>query len=298
MQAAVVALLLPLTAGAAEAEALPSGRSAAESRATIDDVAQRVKSRWGVEIDRAAYQVKDIDGDAWVLPRGADIDVTHETRPDGSRQVSFSMTADSLPAGSGPPAGTGTGAGVRQDGTAWYTPFCAARIGDQHGVGWMDKCTQYGRITYLDSVTTVMKMWASCGALDGGPDFWEVDECYVENRWDPGQAVWADYQPRSTVPLSNCGDIPLSVSSGPFSLGTVIRTCEKLVPTPGAHPPNFKATWIGDSYWGTDVRETGFLIAYRVNNPNAPVRGPGDAWGYVYSECNPPPQIIDQCDWF
>jgi hypothetical protein len=140
-------------------------------------------------------------------------------------------------------------------------------------------------------------MWASCHAREGGPDFWQLTRCHVEakrHRQDPPIRV-GEYQPRSTITLPQCHDIPLSISAGPVSASANVRTCERLTPSNTfGEWPSMRTTWEGRSYWATQKRETGQL--WGISTPH------GTAmpwltmqWGIHSEMCNPPPSLCPRC---
>jgi len=139
-------------------------------------------------------------------------------------------------------------------------------------------------------------MYASCAPKD---DAWftELDECYVSTKKSPTSdpLVWHDWSPKSSQDPGGCGNLSLSVAAGPVTATMNLATCEELIPTKGEEPADFRVNWVGDAYWDGDVRETGLLHAVGFANPGSNIMVLAFDYGYIYSSCNPPPDLIDQC---
>lgn len=304
---AVTLLAITILPGLASASLAVAEPPLAQTDAVlIQDLARDVKSRWGVSIDPRDYDVQMTPAGRLVKPKGPEVAVKVTTESDGSTHVAMSAPSDSRDVKQLTPA-TGS---TMQEGVTWpYPAWCSQFFSDEDGVGQMRWCHQQGFTTYPGNPKRywVTKTWATCSAKKGGPDFWEVDECYSGTQRRPGLPdSWRlnvhDWNPRSTqYPPGTCGQIPLNVTVGPFSVGHTVNTCEKLVPSPGPREEDFKVRWVGDSYWDTDVRETASLLSISDQAPPGSAHGFPSYYivhvaGYKYSQCNPPPQIIDMCN--
>jgi hypothetical protein len=131
------------------------------------------------------------------------------------------------------------------------------------------------------------KMYASCSA-DGDHATRELDDCYVDSIQGAGSGpwYWNDWSPKSTVKLSNCSDVTLTVGYGGVGGSYTLHTCEELIPAKGTAGGDFRATWKGESYESDDLRETAMLLAmgHAWSSTNM---GLNLTWGYHYSSCVP-----------
>ncbi|MET8062476.1 hypothetical protein [Micromonospora sp. NPDC005313] len=264
----------------------------ADDRRQIQEFADRVHDRWGLKIDPSAYEVVVINGVESVHPKGMPLNVeeTSDGKGGGSTFLSTPVTAPARPR-------LDRIATLASE-PAWYTPTCYARLTDSpEHVGWMDSCSQWGEMDYASSTrrNLALKVYASCGANSGNISR-EIDECAVETKPIAGNTTfyWNDWSPKSTVQLSDCGDIGLSVGYGGVGASYTIHTCDKLVPRKGQEGGDFTSTWKGSAYWQDDVRETALLIAIGHDYDGRTV-ALNIRRGYKYSFCNLPPNVIDTC---
>ena len=285
---AAIALLMPLLSSTAHAS--PEHRSGIGESPDVWQFVERVRSRWGIHLNSSDYEVHALASGKVVKPKGSARVVERIAHGEDSTQVTLgtAQIAPEMPAGGE--------IGVQQD-TIWRTPTCYARIGDSDGVGWMDTCAQWGHMNYSGSTgrNYAFRMYASCGAADPGHTFKEVDECYVSSARASNSSplLWNDWSPKSTTNLSNCGTIQLQVAAGPVAASASVNTCETLEIMKGAEGGTFRATWVGDSYYPEEVRETGSLIAFKATDMNLSAILWVE-WNYVYSECHLS-GIIDRC---
>ncbi|MEV8440791.1 hypothetical protein AB0425_25730 [Actinosynnema sp. NPDC051121] len=288
--AAVIGLTTTNTAAfASPGEAV--GLTASEQQAAITQTVQAAKERWGLTLDPADYKVVDTGTGIAVQPQGMpNVEVVKHKNADGSSgavTASLDVAAD--------PARLDEQLHSQAE-ISWYAPRCADWITDEDDVGKMLKCWQWGRIPYPNGERNeIYKAYSSC--LPTGSGTWlsrEIDECYDNAARDRDGApfTWHDYSPRSTTTLSTCSDIPLSVTAYGFTAGTVVRTCQKLVPEWGAEPGDFGTRWIGDAWKSEDVRETGHMMA--LSSPLGYWAGLTANWGYTWSSCSPG-GILDPC---
>lgn len=260
----------------------------AHSATEIEAFADRVYSSWGVTIRPVDYEVATINGVTVVKPKGVSLNIQEIRDREGNGSVTMSVSVAG-PRASGPDDVT------IQAEPAWYEPTCYARLTDSDSVGWMDTCSQWGEMDYggASRRNVAFKMYASCSA-DGDHSTRELDDCYIDSIKSASSATWYwnDWSPKSTVNLGNCGDITLSVGYGGVSGSYTLRTCEELIPAKGSAGGDFRATWKGESYRSTDVRETGMLIAIG-HDWSATNIGLDLTWGYHYSSCIP--FTVDDC---
>ncbi|UJW36922.1 hypothetical protein L3Q67_44975 (plasmid) [Saccharothrix sp. AJ9571] len=259
----------------------------------VSDFVQRVHDRWGLTIDPLDYQVTHVEDGTVIHRKDEAVPGVSVTATDRGVQVE-GRSMVTAPSREEMKAQEDAGLITIQQETKWYQPKCYERHHDGENVGWLDACGAFGDMNYAGQTRDNMayKMYASCGAMKNGHPFKELDECYVGID-SYGPEAWNSYSPSSTQYLQPCGDIPLSVTIGPVTAGHVVKTCGKLVPEPEAEPGDMRATWVGDAYWAEDVRETGLLAS--VGIPPHLTWSLISNWGFVYSECQLPPVIIDTC---
>lgn len=252
------------------------------ARSEIEEFAGRIHSRWGVTVNPANYEVAIISGVKVVKPKGAPLTV--QKHEDSKGNGSLTMSAPSA----APPAPASDALSIQSE-PQWYEPTCYARLADADGVGWMDTCSQWGEMDYAGATrrNVAFKMYATCSAT-GRVYTKELDDCYVDSIKSATSATWYwnDWSPKSTVSLSNCGDITLTVGYGGVGGSYTLHTCEKLVPLKGTAGGDFRATWYGESYKSTDARETAMLLAIG-HDWSATNIGLDLTWGYHYSSCVP-----------
>lgn len=285
----LVGLVLVSTVAAATPDEV-AGLTFAEQQAAIARTVDSAKERWGLDLNPAEYKVVDTGLGAVVQPSGMpDIRIVKSEGPNkGSFTASLDVGAD--------PARREERIHSKAD-VEWYAPRCADWITDEKNIGKMLKCWQWGVIPYNNGLRNeVYKGWASCmpTGVDAGY-MRELDDCYDNTRRDPEGAPfqWQDYSPRSSTTLSTCGDVNLSISALGVSVGTVVRTCQKLNPEwVGPDAGDFGTRWVGDAYKPADVRETGQMMA--LSSARYTYSGLGATWGFNWSSCSPG-GIIDPC---
>ncbi|MEU7739442.1 hypothetical protein [Nonomuraea sp. NPDC049158] len=263
----IALVALPPAAGSATVKGSPSPacKGTSGQDAMVRAFVERTNTKWKIDLKAQDYEVQADTTGCTIKPRGS-APVTTQLVKDAAGRSTLVANTTAPPAPI--PAKPG-GATVQQE-TKWFQPTCYGRLGDAGGVGYMDTCFAWGDMNYPGQTrwNYAARAYATCGALEGGPDFWQVYDCSVRT-WrvdNSAPLVWNEWSPKSTANLSSCGSVNLNVVAGPVSVGVSVNTCEKLIPAKGADPGDFKATWAGRSYWGSDVRETGLL---NLNEPAA-----------------------------
>lgn len=263
-----------------------------ETPPEVVEFAKRIEDRFGIVIDRSAYEIRTEGQDGFIV---------HEDAPDlrvSSSRVGEAVRDEVSIVNLRPPTeeeareqienGLAT---VKQD-VVWYEPVCYTRIEDEHG--HMDACAGWGNMNYTNQTRNnwALRMWGTCWPHD---DAWftELDECHVATHPHTTPLVWNEYQPQSVQEVGGCGNVTLNVGVGPVSASLNVGTCDKLVPDPGDEPGEMRVKWIGDAYWDDDVRGTGLLISIGNAFGTTPYMDVSRA--FIWSECNPPPSIIDEC---
>jgi hypothetical protein len=284
-------LVLPSSLGGIPAASAEAGQAISSADATlINEFVGRINTKWQLGIKPADYEVQRDEGMSIVKPRNAPRVHTSAVRNDVGGTSSGSTTTIAPP-----PPQLDSRAGIQQE-TLWYTPTCYGRLSDALGVGYMDTCSQWGDMNYQGQTrwNYAFRAYATCGAASPGQVYLEVDECYVDTVRRPGspQQFWNDWSPRSTQQFNPCGTYQMEIAWGPVTGARQVSTCEQLVPDKGADPADFRSTWIGDSYYHSDVRETAFVIS--TGTPIGSVPSMTLTWSYVYSYCEPG-GIFDPC---
>ncbi|MGP4103972.1 hypothetical protein [Nonomuraea sp. KM90] len=296
MAASVALVALPTSAGAATIDVTPPPACASsdDKDKIVQDFVERVNKRWSLDINPTDYEVQSDGTGCTVKPKGSAPVQAEPAARSADTAVALSTTV-SPPA---PAPGAKDGVALMQD-TSWWQPTCYARQGDPEGVGWMDTCFQWGSMHYEGATrwNYAARMYASCGALEGGPTFWQVSGCYVATKRAPNSPalVWNDWDPKSTRPLNSCGSVGLSIGVGPVSASYSVNTCDKLQPTKGTEAADLRVDWEGKSYYGEDIRETGLLIGIGSPIGQAPLLNVG--FGYTYEECVWPPTPSPYYPW-
>jgi len=259
----------------------------------IVEFAERIEDKFGIVIDRSAYEIRAEGRDSFIVHEDvSDLRISSRRVGDATRdEVSIAdlRTPTAEEARVQVENGLAT---VKQD-VVWYEPVCYTRIEDSHG--HMDSCAGWGNMNYENQTRQnwALRMWGSCWPHD---DAWftELIECQVATHPNPNPPlVWNEYSPQHTEELGGCGNVSLTVGAGPVSATLNVGTCEKLVPVPGDQPGEMAAKWVGDAYWDDDVRGTGLLIS--IGNAYGTTVSMGVSRTFVWSDCNPPPDVIDQC---
>ncbi|MGN9914220.1 hypothetical protein ACTMTJ_42500 [Phytohabitans sp. LJ34] len=248
----------------------------------IRNFVERVNSKWKLGIKAHDYEVRSGDAGCVIQPK----DASSVTTQAGARSAGTSMTTTTTTTIAVPPAKSVDGGVTIQQDTKWQEPQCR-ELTDPEGAGFMQTCLQWGNMDYQGATrrNLAVRTYASCGARAGSSIFQQISECYVSTEpYGSGSTwVWNDWSPKSTAQLNPCGTVGLSIGVGPVSASSSVNTCEKLVPARGSVPSDFRATWMGESYYAEDVRETGALIAFGI-----PHGGDGSiTWknGYTIQEC-------------
>ena len=295
MLGSVLSVLLTTgTAVAVPAYASSDHDQKAADAQTLQKFVQDLHNQWNINIDPAAYEVRKDATGTTVAPKGSTIKAT---RSNGRVEYSTVIQAPNTPAAA---AQTANGPVTIQSEPKWYEETC---FDDENDVAWMHTCFQFGEMEYLNPTrhNMVHRMWARCGAREGGPDFWQLDRCRVQARRSDlpssPRITVGDFSPGSTISLPSCREVPLSISAGPVSAAMNIHACERIIPSYGfGDVPWMQTQWEGGSYWASQVRETGQL--WGISTPLGTNPLLNMQWGYASSTCEPPPKLIDPCNMF
>ena len=286
---ALLGVILTHATATADTGKTVEGLTVAEQKARISQLVLSARRQWGIELDGADYKVVDTGDGVAVQPKDLpDMHVTRTENKDGSGSVTASLDVGA------DPARFRSGEPQAQAEIEWYQSRCAEWLHDEHNVGSMKKCWQWGRAPYSNGRRNeVYKAWSTC-LPTGQSATRELDDCWDQEarNSEGGPFELHDWGPRSTTTLSSCGDINLTVTAFGVSAGTVVRTCQKLVPVFGDEDGDFGTKWIGDAYKTEDVRETGHMMALSSNL--AEYAGLTGEWGYHYSTCELT-GVFDRC---
>ncbi|MEV5894683.1 hypothetical protein [Nonomuraea fuscirosea] len=291
LSAAVMLLAALAPAGAATAaRTSPSACDhLGDKDAAIGDFVKGVKKDWNLDVEARDYEVQAQGGECVIQPKGArHVAGGAETSSDGGSVTSMT-TVETMPAAAAPADGDVT---IQQE-VAWQEPGCYEWT-DAERIGWMRACGQWGRTDYEGAThkNYAFRMYASCHAL-AGHAFDQLKDCYVaaEPFGNDPNIVWNDWAPRATLEFNPCGSIPIGISVGPFSSSWTINSCEKVIPSQSPSPgvPDWRATWVGKSYYEQDVRETAAYVAFGV--PKSYQSTPSLLFkrGFTSEECVWPP---------
>ncbi|MFD1546515.1 hypothetical protein [Nonomuraea guangzhouensis] len=295
--AAITLVTLPSGTGAAETSRASASEcgSISEQQAAIHKFVRLTKDRLKLSISAHDYEVQDYGEGCIVKPRGS-APVTVNVATDASGRKTVTGQTDTPT----PSAIQADGNVTTQAETQWQQPQCWGPFEDAARVGIMQPyCFQWGIMNYVGATrwNYAARVYATCGAREGGPDFWQVYACSVGARPSATSApmVLNDYSPRGSTTLSGCGSIPLNITAGPVSAGTSLQTCEKLALETSPSPtwPQMEVRWIGTSYWSRDKRETGFLLGIGVPIGGTPMFSL--SWTLDVGPCSLPPGPAPYC---
>jgi hypothetical protein len=265
--------------------------------AAIRDFVEGIKKDWNLDVKARDYEVQAHGGECVIQPKGTrPVTSEAEARSDGSTTSSMT-TVETMPASTTPTDGDAT---IQQE-VVWQQPTCYEWT-DAERIGWMRACGQWSRMDYEGAThkNYGFRMYASCHAL-AGHAFDQVNSCYVaaEPFSSTPLVVWNDWDPKATLEFNPCGSIPIGLSVGPFSTSWNINSCEKIIPSESPSPgvPDWRATWVGKSYYESDVRQTAALVAFGI--PKSWSGSPSLYFkrGFTTEECVWPPTPSPYYPW-
>ncbi|WP_146103638.1 hypothetical protein [Nonomuraea solani] len=294
---AIALVVLPPGTGSAGTSrpVSPECGSTSDQQTAIRELVQRTNDRLKVSVKAEDYEVQSDGTNCVVKPRGSG-PVTTEVVTDsaGRKTITAKAKLEAAPA-----IKAGGNATIQQD-AQWWQPTCYAAYEDAARVGIMNPiCFQWGSMNYTGATrwNYVARMYATCAARKGGPDFWQVYTCSVGTRPQDTSPplVLNDYSPRSTQTLSGCQNVPLNITAGPVSTGVFVNTCDKLalIKEPSANRPEMEVAWQGRAYWAEDKRETGFLLG--MGSPIGQSPQMWAVWSMGVGPCSLPPQPPPWC---
>ncbi|MEU8404555.1 hypothetical protein AB0C28_56140 [Nonomuraea sp. NPDC048892] len=287
--AAVAAVFAVLPSGVGSAAtsraASPDCGNASDRQTAIREFVQLASGKLKINIKEENYEIQADGPSCIVKPRGS-APVTSKTVTDstGNRTITVSTSTTA-------PVTQGSGDVSIQEDTKWYQPLCWGSYEDEAHVGIMNPiCSVWGEMKYQGAIQDnyVMRMYSTCGARKGGPEFSQVYSCSVKTGSAGAPKTWlTDYSPKGTTSLSNCQSIPLSITAGPISAGTSVTTCEKLalITSPSAVNPKMEVAWQGKSYFAEDKREVGLLLG--VSSARGSQPGLYIGWDMKVGPCSP-----------
>ncbi|MEU7855537.1 hypothetical protein [Nonomuraea sp. NPDC049141] len=265
--------------------------------AAIRDFVEGIKKDWNLDVKARNYEVQAQGSECVIQPKGArPVTSGAEARSDGSTTSSMT-TVETMPASALPTDGDAT---IQQE-VVWQEPSCYEWEDAEH-IGWMRACGQWARMDYAAAThkNYGFRMYASCHAV-AGHAFDQVNSCYVAAEpWgnDPN-IVWNDWDPKATLEFNPCGSIPIGLSVGPFSTTWNINSCDKIVPSETSSPgiPDWRATWVGKSYYEADVRQTAALVAFGAPKSYQSTPSLYFKRGFTTEECVWPPTPSPYYSW-